>query len=76
MEKFISDSTDALSKQPRTVDEIGEAKAAYSVIVEKSSNVRILGKFTFVIKFYEAFSLNLMIFPLDGYFAWGIAAQK
>lgn len=39
VEKFISDSTDALSKQPRSVDEIGQAKAAYSEIIEKSSKV-------------------------------------
>lgn len=39
VEKFITDSTDALSKQPRTVDEIGEAKAVYTEIIEKSSRV-------------------------------------
>lgn len=40
VDKFISDSTDALSKQPRTVDEIGEAKSVYTDIIEKSSKVR------------------------------------
>ncbi|KAK3929891.1 Cytoplasmic dynein 2 heavy chain 1 [Frankliniella fusca] len=36
VEKFINDSTEALSKQPRSVDEIGEAKAAYSEISNKT----------------------------------------
>ncbi|XP_034239710.1 cytoplasmic dynein 2 heavy chain 1 [Thrips palmi] len=39
VEKFITDSTDALSKQPRTVDEIGEAKAVYTEIIDKSSKM-------------------------------------
>ena len=39
VDKFITESTDALSKQPRTIDEIGEAKAAHTDIVEKSAKV-------------------------------------
>lgn len=39
IDKFITESTDALSKQPRSIDEIGEAKAAYTHITEKSAKV-------------------------------------
>ncbi|KAE8745286.1 hypothetical protein FOCC_FOCC007971 [Frankliniella occidentalis] len=39
VEKFINDSTEALSKQPRSVDEIGEAKATYTEIFNKSSQM-------------------------------------
>jgi dynein heavy chain 2 len=41
IDKFITESTDALSKQPRSVDEISEAKSAYTQIIKNSAKASL-----------------------------------
>jgi hypothetical protein len=44
IEKFTTESTEILSRQPQTVEEIGEANAKYAEIMKTSSEVTFFVK--------------------------------